>query len=100
MKVVPVTIGPVRASGVPSLDSCIITTNRGRSDSITAGPISTVQVRIMSDPIGRMGLGLLLIKYMESGAGTKLRMSNYFYVRVYTFNCICILCTVTSLFPV
>ena len=55
MKVVPATVGPVRVSGVPSLDSCASTISTERSDSTTDGLNSTVQVRVTSDPL-RIGL--------------------------------------------
>ena len=50
MKVVPVTAGPDRASGVPSLDSFASTISNERSDSTIAGSNSTVQMRVTSDP--------------------------------------------------
>ena len=70
MKVVPVTVGPVRTSGVPSLDSCASTISNERSECNTAGPNSIVQVRVTSDPSGRIGPTGSLAKLMESGVGT------------------------------
>ena len=70
MKVVPVTVGPVRFSGVPSLNSCASTNSNESSDSITAGPNSAVQVTEMWDPIERIvPLGSFVI-VTEDGVGT------------------------------
>ena len=71
MKVVPVTVGPVRASGVPSLDSCASTISKERSDSIIAGPNSTVQDTVTVDPTSWMVLTGILMMVIEDGAGTK-----------------------------
>ena len=69
MKVVPVTVGPVRASGVPPLDSCASTTSNERSDGETAGPNSTMQINSTLVPAFGIGLGLL-VTIIEDGAGT------------------------------
>ena len=50
MKVVPVTVGPDRASRVPSLDSCASTISNERSDCETPSTISTVQVTVTLVP--------------------------------------------------
>ena len=68
MKVVPATVGPVRVSGVPSLDSCVSTISSERSDSITDGLNSTVQARVTLVP-SMMGLiGSLVILTLDIGA--------------------------------
>ena len=64
--VVPVTIGPVRASGVPSLDSCASTTNKKISEPTIAEFNCTVQVKVKSDPTVWMPeLPLLLVSVIE-----------------------------------
>ena len=68
MKVVPVTVGPVRTSMVPSLDSFVASVINERSDSTTAGPNSTVQVRVTSVPM--IWTVLLLVKVTDDGGGT------------------------------
>ena len=68
VKVVPVTVGAVRASMVPSLDSCAATIINERSDSTTAGPNSTVQVRVTSVPT--IWTVLLFVKVTDDGGGT------------------------------
>ena len=39
----------------------------------TAGLNITVQVTVISDPTGRMGLGLLLVNFIDAGAGTVIK---------------------------
>ena len=68
MKVLPATVGPVKVSGVPSLDSCASTISTERSDSTTDGPNSIVQVTVTSVPL-RMGLAGLLATVTD-GSGT------------------------------
>ena len=50
-----------------SVVNTVFTTSIGTS---TAGLNSTAQVRVTSDPKGGMGLGMLLDKATEVGAGT------------------------------
>ena len=69
LKVVPVTVGPVRFSGVPFLDSCANTVSNESSDSITAGPNSTVQVTVTVDTQRTMVSGLL-VTVTDCGSGT------------------------------
>ena len=70
MKVVLlISAGPDRFSGVPSLDSHADTVSNESSDSITAGPNSTVHLRVTSDPL-RIILPLLLVIVTDRGAGT------------------------------
>ena len=75
MKVVPVTIGPVRASGVPFLDSCASTTSKNISEPNIAEFNSTEQVKITRDPTIWMKLGTLLVNMIEDGVGTT---NNYY----------------------
>ena len=64
--VVSVTIGPVRASGVPSLDSCASTTSKNISEPTIAEFSCTVQVKVASDPtIWVPKLPLLLVSVTE-----------------------------------
>ena len=48
------------------------TVSSGNSDT-SARVNSTMQVKITSDAMGRIGLGLLLVKFIETGGGTVLR---------------------------
>ena len=77
MKVVPVTIGPVRTSRVPSLDSCASTVTRKISEPNIAEFNITVQVSITLDPIIRMGLTISLVNVTEDGLGTIQRKIIY-----------------------
>ena len=72
MKVVPATVGPVRVSGVPSLDSCASTISSERSDSTTAGLNSTMQVRVTVVP-ALTGLAWSLVIVTEAWGGTEER---------------------------
>ena len=68
----PVMVGPVRVSGVPSLVSSISTISNGRSHSIICRFNSKVHMSsTASDPSGQMGLGLVLVSVIDSGAGTE-----------------------------
>ena len=78
MKVVPVTVGPVRFNRISSLDSCASTISNGTSAAVTAGSNLTVQVRVMLDPTGRMRLAALFVTITEEGAGTN-QYNNYNY---------------------
>ena len=51
MKVVPVTVGPVKVSGVPFLDSCASTISKTISESVIAEFSIILQVKVTSDPI-------------------------------------------------
>ena len=70
MKVVPVTVGSVRASGAPSLDSRTSTLNKNISDSSTAGFNTTVHVSVTLDPVVWMELASLLVSAIDDGVGT------------------------------
>ena len=98
MKVVPATVGPVKVSGVPSLDSCASTISTERSDSTTDGPNSTAQVRLTSDPTGQMGFGLLLVRFTEIEVGTRgVYMCLYMYTLIALLSMsLFILCKVIS----
>ena len=68
MKVVLVTVGPVRVSGAPFRDSCTFTLNKDTSDSSIAGFSSTCSTRIkaISDSVN-----LLRVLYrINDGVGT------------------------------
>ena len=54
MKVVPVTVGPVRVSGVPSLESIASTISNEISDATIAELSIKVQVKVTSVPIVAM----------------------------------------------
>ena len=66
----PVTVGPVRVSGVPSLDSCVSTI----SEKISVPSIDDfnfiIHVKVMSDPIIWTELTLLLVSVIKDGVGT------------------------------
>lgn len=64
-----VIVGRVSAIVLPSLDSCASTINNERSDSTTAGPRSTAQVRVTADPT-MIGLTGSLLRVTEDGCGT------------------------------
>ena len=68
VKVVLVTAGPDRLSGIPSLTSCADTISNESSDSITAGSNSTVQVTVTEDPL--LTVLSLLVTVTDCGAGT------------------------------
>ena len=74
--VVPDTVGPVRASGVPSLSSCASTVNKKISEGTTAEFSFKVQIRVISEPrVWRKLVCKLrspLISVMEDGMGTLL----------------------------
>ena len=70
MMVVPVTVGPIRVSRVPSLYSCADTTNKKISEAVTAEFSSKVQVKVTLEPRMRRELRLLLIIVIEDGVGT------------------------------
>ena len=71
--VVPVTVGDsVRASGVPSLNSCASTTSKERSEATIAEFNTKVQV-ITTVDISSTGLGGLLVMDTETGEGTEGR---------------------------
>ena len=73
MKVVPVTTGPVRASGVPSLVNCASTTSKKISESSISECNFTAHVKVTSDPVIWLKiLVLLLVKAIEDGVGTTL----------------------------
>ena len=68
LRVVPVSVGSVRVSGVPSLDNCASTISNESSDSITAGPNSTVQITVIEDPM--LTKLSLLVTVTDWGSGT------------------------------
>ena len=51
MNVVPVTVGPVRGSGVPFLDSCASIVSKNISEFCIARFSFTTHVNIISEPI-------------------------------------------------
>ena len=71
MKVVPDTIGPLRASGAPSLESCASTISSEKSDSITDGSNSTTQFTVIVDTIALTGLDGVLVTDTEAAEGTE-----------------------------
>ena len=82
VKIVPVTFGPVRVSGVPSLVSCTSTISNDISDpKITTEFNSTVQVSITGDPTVTRFVALLLpvLPLRETAVilGTKIVQNNY-----------------------
>ena len=67
----PVTVGPVRVSGVPSLDSCASTISKKISEAKMAEFNSKVHVKVMSEPrIGRELELWPLLSVIEDGMGT------------------------------
>ena len=70
MKVVLLTVGPVRARGVPSLDSCASTISNETSDSTIAELSIKVQVKATPVPTITMSELPLLVKISEEGGGT------------------------------
>ena len=68
----PVTVGPVRVNGVPSLDSCTSTINEKISEATIAEFNSNVHIRVKSEPRIRRELELrpILVSVMEDGVGT------------------------------
>ena len=71
--VVSDTVGPVRASGVPSLSSYVSTINKKISEGTRAEFNSKVQIKVLSEPrVRRLALELCspLINVMEDGVGT------------------------------
>ena len=70
MKIVPVTIGPVRANGVLSLHSCASTDTRKISEPSIAEFNVTIQLSTTSDPIIRMELVMSLVSVTKDGLGT------------------------------
>ena len=74
MNVVPVTVRLDRFPMLPSLNSCADTISNDSSDSITAGPNSTVQVTVIAEPL-RIILPLLLVTVTDRGSGTAKKKS-------------------------
>jgi hypothetical protein len=68
VKVVPPIVGPVRVSGVPSLDSS--TTSNESSESSIAEFNSTVQVTV-TEGVSFTGLGGVLMTDTEAMEGTE-----------------------------
>ena len=68
---VPVTVGPGRVSGVPSLESCASTISSETSDSITDGPTSTTQFTVTEEAISLTGLDGVLVTDTEAVEGTE-----------------------------
>ena len=68
----PVTVGPVRVSGVPFLNSCASTVSKKISEATTAGFNSKVHAKVTLEPrIGRdIEVWSLLVSVMEDGVGT------------------------------
>ena len=74
--VVLVTVGPVRVSGVPSLDSCASTISKKISEATIAEFNSKVQVKVTLEPRSKRELWSLIIKVMEDGVGTSVTQIN------------------------
>ena len=70
MKVVPVTIGVVRVSGVPFLDSCASTISKNISEPSIAEFNSTVHVSSTSDPTIWIPSATLLVNVIVDEVGT------------------------------
>ena len=88
MKVVPDTVGPVRVSGAPSLESCAETISSESSDSITDGPNSTTQFTATVEVISLTGLDGVLMTDTEAMEGTKgRREGHYFMALLYLKSC-------------
>ena len=77
---VPVTVRPVSVSGIPSLESCVSTISSDRSASSTAGPNSTTQARVTSDPT-TIGRSTLLVIATEAGLGTVRDYTIYIFMK-------------------
>ena len=81
MKVVPVTVRPDKANGVPSLDNCASTISKAFSDPIIAEFNTKVQVKVISDPTTTAlatGFPLLLVSMRVDGVGTIQCHNNIF----------------------
>ena len=76
MKVLPITVGPVRAIGVPSLDKCVSTISKNISEPSIDGFNFTTHVKVTSDPIILMKLALLLVSVIKDGVGTAHELTN------------------------
>ena len=66
----PVTVGPLRVSGVPSLDSCASTVSSERSDATITELNTKVQVKVTPVPTVTMSELPLLVSIREEGVGT------------------------------
>ena len=77
----PVTVGPLRASGVPSLESCADTISSDTSDSTIAEFNSTVQITVTEDAI-LIGLDGILVTDTEAMDGTEKHRSLYILRRI------------------
>ena len=64
---VSLTLGPIIASSVPSLNSCAFILTRKISEFKIAEFNSTVQVSKMSDPTISRGLATSLVSVIEDG---------------------------------
>jgi hypothetical protein len=69
--VVPLVVGSVRVSGVPSLYSRASTISNESSDSITEGPNSTAQFTVTVEIITLTGLDGVLVTDTEAMEGTE-----------------------------
>ena len=76
MKVEPVTIGPARVSGVPSLDMLISTITNETSDDLNAELNSTTQLTVTVDIMLFTGLDGVLVTDTEDGGGTEEKKSS------------------------
>ena len=84
MKVVPDTIGPLKASGAPSLESRASTISSERSDSITDGSNSTTQLTVIVDTIALTGLDGVLVTDTEAAEGTEDGREEHHYFHIAT----------------
>ena len=73
----PLTVGLVRVSGVPSLNSCASTVSNETSDATIAELSIKVQVKVTPVPTITMSELLLLVSMSEEGGGTTY--NNYHY---------------------
>ena len=81
MKVVPFTVRPDKANGVPSLDSCASTISKAFSDPKIAEFNTKVQVRVVSDPTTTTlatGLPSLPVSVRVDGVGAIQCHNNIF----------------------
>ena len=88
VKVVPLTVGLVRVSGVPSLNSCASTVSNETSDATIAELSIKVQVKVIPVPTITMSELLLLVSISEEGGGTTYNIMNMQLWLVSTFQLI------------
>ena len=77
----PDTVGPVRDSGVPSLNSCAVTISNESSDSNIAEFNPTVHVTVTEDPL--VTTLSLLVTVTNCGSGTDGTEYGYHYIAMH-----------------